>query len=131
MKNTNEATPEMKTLFWQMFEDVKGSELEKLKKENEKLNKEIENWMLLFEDIAEELEKYKKMVGELTEKNEDLELHLSNYKFIAQCSSTYADKQAKKIEEMRCTMYDGAEYLEEIAHIFKRMNEDDDPDWME
>lgn len=131
MKNTNEVTPEMKTLFWQMFEDIKGTELAKLKKENEALKKEIENWKLLFEETAEDLEEYKKRVGELTEQNEDLELHLSNYKFIAQCSSTYADKQAKEIEEMRCLMHDGAEYLEEIAHDFRRMSEDDDPDWME
>lgn len=130
MKKANETTPDIQKL-WEMVEDLKETEISKLKNENEGLKKEIENWILLFEETAEDLEKCKKKVGELTEENEDLELHLANYKFIAQCSSTYADKQAREIEEMRCIIHDGAEFLEELAHDFRRMSEDDDPDWME
>ena len=130
MKKANEIAPDIQKL-WEIVEDLKKTEISKLKNENEGLKKEIENWVLLFEETAEDLEKCKKKVGELTEENEDLELHLANYKFISQCSSTYADKQAKEIEEMRCVMHDGAEFLEELAHDFRRMSEDDDPDWME
>lgn len=131
MKKPNETPTEMKGLFWQMLEDFESSELAKLKKENEDLKKTIGHWEDYCQELTEEHDKYKKMVGELTEKNEDLELHLANYKFIAQSSSCYADKQSKELEEMRCLLHDGGEYLEEMAKDFKRMAEDDDPDWME
>lgn len=130
MKKQNEIPTDL-TKLWQMVEDFKETEITRLKKENEELKKELENWVQLFEETAKEHDKYKKMVGELTEKNEDLELHLANYKFIAQSSSCYADKQSKELEEMRCLLHDGGEYLEEMARDFKRMAEDDDPDWME